>query len=441
MSDGYKSDDDRKHDDFKFEEYLASNGESSQKPSQENPTPRRITRRLVSATGEFANRDKTRPEWPDTNREGSEQSESDAVESGGVSSDGVSSDVVGSDVVGSDVVGSDVVTNDVVTNDVVNRDVEDVSLSDESSSDQDGDATAHEDQRRRITERMTWSTQQKLVVAFQGESGAYSEQALRNYFGPDVIPLPRADFRGIFDAIHSGKAQRGILPVENSLAGTVNGAYDQLVDHDLRIQGEVILRVEHCLMAPSGFTLRDIKRVKSHPQALAQCQQTLRRLRIEPVVHYDTAGAARDLAAMPEPGTAAIASALAAKTYGLQILSHHLEDEPLNYTRFFILGLAEPPRKDPSKTSVIFTTRHQPGALHQVLSELADRNINLTKIESRPRRNRPWHYLFYVDFEGHEDQPEVREALLGILKQASFLKVLGSYPAAPLPLGDADHLD
>ena len=283
------------------------------------------------------------------------------------------------------------------------------------------------------------STEQKLVVAFQGEAGAYSEQALRDHFGHDVTPLPCPDFAGIFDAIHQGRSQRGILPVENSLAGTVSDAYDQLADHDLRIQGEVILRVEHCLIAPAGLTLRDIKRVKSHPQALAQCQQTLRRQGIEAVAHYDTAGAARDLAARPEPGTAAIASALAAKTYGLEILARHIEDEPLNYTRFFILGLSDPPRKDPSKTSVIFTTRHQPGALHRVLAALADREINLTKIESRPRRNRPWHYLFYVDFEGHEDQPEVREALLSILKQASFLKVLGSYPAAPLPVSDAGY--
>jgi prephenate dehydratase len=290
------------------------------------------------------------------------------------------------------------------------------------------------DGQGRIAERITTSTKQQVLVAFQGEAGAYSQQALHSYFGPDVTSVPCSDFGGIFDAIHSGKAQRGILPVENSLAGTVSDAYDQLADQDLRIQGEVILRVEHCLMAPAGLNLRDIKRVKSHPQALAQCKQTLRRQGMEAIVHYDTAGAARDLAAHPEPGTAAIASALAAKTYGLEILARHFEDEQLNYTRFFILGLSDPLRKDPSKTSVIFTTRHQPGALHRVLSELAERNINLTKIESRPRRNRPWHYLFYVDFEGHEDQPEVREALLGLLKQASFLKVLGSYPAAPMPV-------
>jgi len=271
-----------------------------------------------------------------------------------------------------------------------------------------------------------------IQVAFQGEPGAYSEQAVRQHFGPDVVTLPCRSFLKIFDAVQHGQATHGMLPVENSLAGTVIPAYDLLIDHDLRVQGEAILRVEHCLMAPEGTTLEDVKRVKSHYQALAQCEQTLRRMGIEPVDYYDTAGAARDLAAAPEPGTAVIASELAAQTYGLKILVRNLEDLQFNYTRFFILGRTDPERRDPCKTSIIFTTRHVPGALHAVLSELAQRGINLTKIESRPRRNRPWHYLFYVDFEGHEDDPAVKEALMGILKKSSFLKVLGSYPSAPI---------
>jgi prephenate dehydratase len=270
----------------------------------------------------------------------------------------------------------------------------------------------------------------KPVVAFQGESGAYSEQAIYQHFGPEVTAVPCPGFPEIFEAIHQGQAAYGMLPVENSLAGTVIPAYDQLVDHDLRIQAEVILKVAHCLMAPAGTIMADVRRVKSHPQALAQCERTLRRLGLEPITHYDTAGAARDLAANPEPGTAAIASELAAEIYQLKILSRHFEGQSFNFTRFFVLGPAEPSRSDPSKTSIIFTTRHTPGALYQVLGELAGRGINLTKIESRPRRNRPWHYLFYVDFEGHEDDPAVRDVLLGILKLASFLKVLGSYPAA-----------
>jgi prephenate dehydratase len=270
----------------------------------------------------------------------------------------------------------------------------------------------------------------ETVVAFQGEPGAYSEQAVRQHFGPETTSLPCRSFMAIFEAVHQGQASHGMLPVENSLAGTVIPAYDLLVDHDLHVQAEVIVRVAHCLMAPAGTRLADVKRVKSHHQALAQCEQTLRRLGLEPVVYYDTAGAARDLATNPDPETAVIASALAAETYQLEILAHNVEDLDFNFTRFFVLGLDEPSRRDPSKTSIILTTRHVPGALYQVLGQLAQRSINMTKIESRPRRNRPWHYLFYIDFEGHEDDPDVRAALLDILKSASFLKVLGSYPAA-----------
>jgi prephenate dehydratase len=269
-----------------------------------------------------------------------------------------------------------------------------------------------------------------IRIAFQGEPGAYSEQAVRQHFGADANVLPCRSFTAVFEAIHQWQATHGMLPVENSLAGTVIPAYDLLVDHDLHVQAEVIVRVAHCLMAAPGTRLEEIKRVKSHHQALAQCEKTLRRMGIEPVVHYDTAGAARDLARSPEAETAVIASALAAETYGLDILARNVEDLDFNFTRFFVLGLDEPPRQDPSKTSIILTTRHVAGALYQVLGELAQRDISMTKIESRPRRNRPWHYLFYIDFEGHEDDPPVREALLDILKSASFLKVLGSYPAA-----------
>jgi prephenate dehydratase len=271
------------------------------------------------------------------------------------------------------------------------------------------------------------------TVAFQGEPGAYSEQAIRQHFGSGVTTLPCRTFAEIFDAVRRGDATHGLPAIENSLAGTVIPVYDLLIDHDLRVQAEVMLRVEHCLLAPAGSTIADLRRVKSHYQALAQCARTLESLGIEPVVHYDTAGAARDLAANPEPGTGAIASELAATTYGLEVISRNLEDRPNNYTRFFLLAPGDPQRSDPSKTSIIFTTRHQPGSLYHTLGELAERGINLTKIESRPRRDQPWHYLFYVDFEGHEEDAIVQEALLGILRRTSFLKLLGSYPAAQMP--------
>jgi prephenate dehydratase len=272
-----------------------------------------------------------------------------------------------------------------------------------------------------------------IMIAFQGEPGAYSEQAIRQHFGAAVTTLPCRTFGEIFETVQNGRVTFGMLPVENSLAGTVIPAYDLLVDHDLRVQAEAVVRVEHCLMAPSGTALADIKRAKSHHQALAQCEQNLKRMGIDPIEYYDTAGAARDLAANPEPETAAIASELAAQTYGLNILARNVEDLDFNFTRFFVLGRGEPKQQNPSKTSIIFTTRHVPGALYAVMRELAERDINLTKIESRPRRNRPWHYRFYVDFEGHENDLPVREAMLGILKKASFLKVLGSYPAARMP--------
>jgi prephenate dehydratase len=277
------------------------------------------------------------------------------------------------------------------------------------------------------------SSRPSIAVAFQGEPGAYSEQAACQFFGNQTLTRPCRTFAAIFDAIAHGKASHGLLPVENSLAGTVVPAYNELLQHELHIQAEVVLKVEHCLLAPPGSRLETIERAWSHPQALSQCEQTLRRLGIEAVTYYDTAGAARDLAAHPEPGTAAIASEWAATSYGLEILARDVADFSANYTRFIVLGSSVAPRRDPSKTSIIFGTAHVPGALHSVLAELAKRNINLTKIESRPRHNRPWHYLFYLDFEGHKEDPLIREGLRGIAKQTSFLKVLGSYPAASVP--------
>lgn len=276
-------------------------------------------------------------------------------------------------------------------------------------------------------------TDSQTIVAFQGEPGAYSEQAVREHFGPETATLPCRTFSEMFDAVHNGRATQIMLPVENSLAGMVIPAYDILVDHDLRVQAEVIVRVEHCLMAPAGTKLGEITHVMSHHQALAQCENNIRLQGFIPVDHYDTAGAARDLANKPQAGMAAIASLLAAETYNLEILVHNFEDMDFNFTRFFVLGKLDPPRQEPCKTSIIFTTRHVPGALYAVLGELADRGINLTKIESRPRRNRPWHYRFFVDFEGHEDDEAVQEAMLGILKHSSFLQVLGSYPLAKMP--------
>ncbi len=270
----------------------------------------------------------------------------------------------------------------------------------------------------------------RQVVAFQGEPGAYSQEAIFQHLGAGTATLACPGFGDIFAAVEEGRATLGLLPVENSQAGSINQAYDLLLDHDLRVVGEVKLRVRHCLLAPPGTQPAEIRRVHSHPQALAQCERYLRMRGWEAVPAYDTAGAAAELARDPQPGTAAIASALAGQAYGLAVLDAGIEDSPDNTTRFFLLGREEPQPARRNKTSIVFATMHTPGALYNVMGEFASRGINLTKIESRPRRSRPWHYVFYVDMEGHWQDAAVNRALLGLLPRTAFLKLLGSYPAA-----------
>ena len=273
-------------------------------------------------------------------------------------------------------------------------------------------------------------------VAFQGIAGAYSEQAIRQFFGSEVESVPCRGLADIFFAVERHDADYGMLAVENAVAGSVNQSYELLLEHDLRIHAEVILRVRHMLLGLPGTQLSDLKRIRSHPQALAQCQRYLARHGLEPEPAFDTAGSARDLAADPEPGIAAIASELAGELYGLEIIDQSIEDFPFNYTRFFVLALEDSPRAQRSKTSLVFTTPHRPGALYECLGEFARRGINLAKIESRPRLNRPWQYIFYLDFEGHCQDPECEAAIVGLLRRSSFVKLLGSYPAATTPVLD-----
>ncbi len=272
------------------------------------------------------------------------------------------------------------------------------------------------------------------IVAFQGEHGAYSEQACRQFFGVDVQTLPLSSFQNLFEAVHSGDATHIMLPVENSVAGTVTTAIDLLIDFDFSVIGEEIVKVEHCLMAPAGAKIGDVQRVMSHWQALAQCAKSFERMGIEMITHYDTAGAAKDLAHSQQANTAALASELSAELYNLNILARDLQDNPNNFTRFFVLGKNAAPQTERSKTSIIFSTRDDtvPGALYRVLGALAENNVNMTKIESRPRRNVPWHYRFFIDFEGHEDDENVQAALMRIMRLTSFIKILGSYPAKPI---------
>ncbi len=268
-----------------------------------------------------------------------------------------------------------------------------------------------------------------MRVAFQGERGAFSEAAAIEHFGA-IEPMPHRTLADAFDAVERGQADRGMVPVENSQAGSINETYDLLVRRNLHIVGERHHRIEHCLLAIPGESLEAIRTVASHPQALAQCDAFLSRGGWETVATYDTAGSAQLVATERRRGVAAIASRHAAEIYKLAILAAGIETNPVNYTRFLALSLTPAPPTDRAKTSVVFTTANVPGALYRALGAFAVRNINLTKLESRPRRDRPWEYLFYVDFEIHQDAPEGRAALAELGGVAAFLRVLGSYPKA-----------
>jgi prephenate dehydratase len=273
-----------------------------------------------------------------------------------------------------------------------------------------------------------------ITAAFQGVHGAYSEQAARQYFGVDVQVLPCQSFSELYDAVNEGRANFALQPIENALAGAVAQAHELLMDSDLRIQADVVLHVHHALMAREGVSIEQIKTVRSHPQALAQCEKFLQRHGFKAIQWYDTAGSAHDLA--QETGdvsrVAVLASELAAELYGLNILARQVEDVPFNFTRFFVLGHDDPPRGEYNKTSIVFGVRNRPAALYECLGEFASRGINLTKLESRPRRNRPWEPVFFVDFEGHWQDEAVTEMVARLVQRASFVKMLGSYPATKL---------
>jgi prephenate dehydratase len=265
-------------------------------------------------------------------------------------------------------------------------------------------------------------------VAFQGELGAYSELAAREFFRAEVRVAPKPTFEAVFAAVASGKCARGIIPIENSLAGSIHQNYDLLLRHRLHIVGEIKLRIVHTLIVNRGVRLAEVRRVYSHPQALAQCDRFLRSLRgVRTVPVYDTAGAVKMIREGGIRDGAAIASAQAAADYGLKILKTGIESDHRNFTRFLILSRARAPRTVHAKTSVVFATRNVAGALFKSLSVFALRDINLIKIESRPLRGRPWEYFFYLDFEGHAADPPCRKALEHLREITATLRILGSY--------------
>ena len=277
-----------------------------------------------------------------------------------------------------------------------------------------------------------------MKVAFQGELGAFSQQAIRQFLGARAQPVPRPRFDQTFAALRTGEVDAAALPIENTLAGSVHENYDLLLKFDFEITAETSVRIVHNLIAPPGVQFNKIRKVYSHPVALNQCLNFFaRHKRIEPVSYYDTAGSVKMVMADRPEGAAAIASDLAAKIWGGRILKREIEDNQQNFTRFFLL---EPhgakPRESrstdrrPWKTSLVFSTRNTPGALFRALSALALRDLNLVKIESRPLRGKPWEYLFYLDLLGHREEQRVRNALGHLAEVADFLRVLGSYRAA-----------
>ena len=273
-----------------------------------------------------------------------------------------------------------------------------------------------------------------MKVAYQGEPGAYSERALGSVFH-DAEPLPCETVRLVFSRVTSGEAGFGVVPMENSQAGSVNETYD-LLQHTslLKIVGEVVVRVDHALLGVPGARLEEIRRARSHWQALAQCEEFLSSMRIEPVPVHDTAGAARQIVESGAREDGAIASVEAGSRYGLAVLAERIQTEKENFTKFAIIGTSDPGLGEHDKTSLVLAVLDKPGSLLGALQPFAERGVNLHKLESRPRRGAPFEYLFYVDLMAPAESPEVEAALAQVAEHTSLLRVLGSYRSASGPV-------
>ncbi|MCU0228861.1 MAG: prephenate dehydratase [Bryobacterales bacterium] len=279
-------------------------------------------------------------------------------------------------------------------------------------------------------------------AGFQGEFGAFSQQAAEKLLGEQAQTTPFPSFTAVFDALQAGDLQYAVIPMENTLHGSVHENYDHLLRYGCRILAETTIRINHNLMAPPGVSFKQVRKVYSHPVALNQCLDFFREHpELEKAPHYDTAGSARMIMAEGKGESAAIASARAAEIYGARILKRSIEDDRQNFTRFFLLGdeRAEKPlpptgkanegRKPVAwKTSVVFSVPNTPGSLFRCMSAFALRDLSLTKVESRPLRGKPFDYLFYLDFLGRVGETATDNAIRHLTELADMLKVLGSYP-------------
>ena len=264
-----------------------------------------------------------------------------------------------------------------------------------------------------------------LRIAFQGERGAYSEMAITRNF-PDSIAIPLKTFHDVFETVKNDLSQIAVVPIENSIEGSVSETYDLLLQDKILVSGEIFQRINHCLIVNKDY--KKIINVYSHPQALGQCRNYIQSKKLEPIPAFDTAGAVKFIKDNNMTQSAAIASRRAAEIYEMKILEEGIEDKKNNFTRFFVISkhsLDEPSGKD--RTSIIFALEHQPGSLYNVIKEFSRERINLTRIESRPTKETPWEYYFYVDFDGHHKDEKIMLTLNRIKTRTKFFKLLGSY--------------
>ena len=267
-------------------------------------------------------------------------------------------------------------------------------------------------------------------VSFQGERGAYSEAASVSFFGNEVDAIPCSTFADALKNTEVNTSNYSMLPVENSLEGGVGESNDLLLSTKLNVVGEIYYRIHHCLIGTSSID--DIDTVYSHPQALGQCRQFIQKNSLKTIPSYDTAGSVKIIKDLNKNSVACIASKSAAEIYGVPIIREGVEDNTNNYTRFLIFSKEKNDKTENSKTSIIFSVKHESGALYQIINEFYQHKINLTKIESRPNKSTAWEYNFYVDFEGHQDDSSIKDMLVNVRTNSTFLKILGSYPIAKL---------
>lgn len=269
-----------------------------------------------------------------------------------------------------------------------------------------------------------------VKVSFQGERGAYSESAAKEFFKKEIQTVAFPTFAEILQSTADNKTDYSILPVENSIEGSVGESYDLLYSTQLKAVGEIYFKIEHCLIGNS--TLDKIDTVYSHPQALGQCRKFIQKQKFKTVPTYDTAGSVSIIKELNKENIACIASKSAAEISDMKIISENIADNPNNYTRFLILSKDSTDESDKDKTSIIFSIKHEPGSLYKIIEKFQKYGINLTKIESRPKKTTVWEYNFYVDFEGHANNSEIKKMLDEIKKETNFFKNLGSYPSAKL---------